>query len=515
MANAYATLMSGVTTIQSPGSPEDADLRSATARGAIPGPRILTSLGSLNESSGSPDELRAKIREFKARGADLIKLFASQSIRDGGAPTMTDAQLQAACGEAHAQGLRVLVHAHAAEAMKRAINAGCDQIEHGIFATDEVLQLMVQKGTYFSPQCALVFTNYLDNRAKYQGIGNYNDAGFASMEQSLPLAVETVRKATRTKGLKVVFGTDAVAGAHGRNVEDLICRINAGGAAAARGAAQCDGAFGAVDAAGRFARDIGTAHAGRPRGGAGRRDEGCDRAPARAVRDEERTDLQERARVAERGRAAMRACRCCFGSRQFAALIELAHGRPAEHCAGDRARRGGRPARLRSGVWGGARGARRNARSCRRALPGSATTPALIAFGTATALEIVAYYVPWLDHLLDVIASPAAVIAGVVASAAVMTDLPPLVTWTVALIGGGGVAGTMQLLSVGARLKSTLATGGLANPVVATGEAAGAVGLTLVAILLPLVALACCLLLVFLLLRLARRRRLRRASPVR
>ncbi len=227
--NAYTTLMSGVTTVQSPGSPEDADLRSAIGRGVIPGPRLLTSLGSLSESSGTPDELRAKIRDFKARGADLIKLFASKSIRDGGAPTMTDAQLQAACGEAHAQGLRVLVHAHAAEAMKAAINAGCDQIEHGIFATDEVLQMMVQKGTYFSPQCALVFTNYLDNRAKYQGIGNYNDAGFASMQQSLPLAVATVRKAAQLKGLKLVFGTDAVAGAHGRNVEDLICRINQAG----------------------------------------------------------------------------------------------------------------------------------------------------------------------------------------------------------------------------------------------------------------------------------------------
>lgn len=141
-----------------------------------------------------------------------------------------------------------------------------------------------------------------------------------------------------------------------------------------------------------------------------------------------------------------------------------------------------------------------------------ATTPALIAFGTATALEIVAYYVPWLDHLLDVIASPAAVIAGVVASAAVMTDLPPLVTWTIALIGGGGVAGTIQLLSVGARFKSTVATGGIANPVVATGEAAGAIGLTAVAILLPLIALACCLVLGFLLVRRARRRRARRAS---
>jgi len=222
-------LMSGITTTQSLGSPEDRDLRDAINRGALPGPRLLTSLGSLSEASGTPDELRAKVRAFKARGADVIKLFASKSIRDGGGQTMTDAQLQAACDEGHTLGLRVLVHAHAAEAMTAAVNAGCDQIEHGIFATDEVLQLMVQKGTYLSPQCGLVFRNYLDNRAKYQGIGNYNDVGFKSMEESMPLGIATVRKVTQTKGLKVVFGTDAVAGAHGRNVEDLICRINEAG----------------------------------------------------------------------------------------------------------------------------------------------------------------------------------------------------------------------------------------------------------------------------------------------
>ena len=227
--NAYATLLSGVTTVQSPGSPEDADLRAAIARGAVPGPRLLTSLGSLNEASGTPDELRAKVRAFKARGADLIKLFASKSIREGGTQTMSDAQLQAACGEAHAQGVRVLVHAHAAEAMLAAVQAGCDQVEHGVFATEAVLRLMAQRGTYLSPQCGLVFRNYLDNRARYQGIGNYNDEGFASMERSLPLAIAAVRAATRTPGLKVVFGTDAVAGAHGRNVEDLICRMTEAG----------------------------------------------------------------------------------------------------------------------------------------------------------------------------------------------------------------------------------------------------------------------------------------------
>jgi imidazolonepropionase-like amidohydrolase len=225
--NAYQTLMSGVTTLQSPGSNEDKDLRDAIGRGAVPGPRILTSLGSL--SGGSPDSIRQRVRDFKARGADLIKIFASRSIRDGGGPTMTIDQLRAACGESHAQGLRAMVHAHAAEAMMLAVDAGCDQIEHGVFATQAVLTHMASKGTYFSPQCGLVFRNYLENRAKYEGIGNYNAEGFASMERAVPLAVAAVRTAANTPGLKLVFGTDAVAGAHGRNVEDLICRVSEAG----------------------------------------------------------------------------------------------------------------------------------------------------------------------------------------------------------------------------------------------------------------------------------------------
>ena len=227
--NAYETLMSGVTTVQSPGSPEDKDLRDAIARGAAPGPRILTSLGSLSERSGTPDELRVKIRELKSQGADLIKLFASKSIREGGGVTMTQGQLDAACGEASLLGLRTLVHAHSAEAMKLAANAGCNQIEHGIFATPEVLTLMAASGTFFSPQCGLVFRNYLGNRAKYEGIGNYNADGFAAMEKALPMGVDVIRRAASTPGLKMVFGTDAVAGAHGHNVEDLICRVNEAG----------------------------------------------------------------------------------------------------------------------------------------------------------------------------------------------------------------------------------------------------------------------------------------------
>jgi imidazolonepropionase-like amidohydrolase len=227
--NVFATLESGVTTIQSPGSPEDKDLRDVIAAGAIPGPRILTSLQPISSPRLTPDTLREIVRRRKAEGADFIKIFASQSIRDGGGPTLSQEQLDAICGEAKAVSLRTLVHAHSAESMKAATLAGCTQIEHGVFATDEVLRLMAQRGTFFDPQCGLVFRNYLDNRAKYEGIGNYNEAGFAAMEKAIPLAVAAFKRARATPGLKIVWGTDAVAGAHGRNVEDLICRVQDGG----------------------------------------------------------------------------------------------------------------------------------------------------------------------------------------------------------------------------------------------------------------------------------------------
>lgn len=227
--NAFATLTSGVTTIQSPGAVEDKDVRDFIAAGQIPGPRVLTSLQPITSPRLTPDSLRDIVRRRKADGADFIKIFASQSIRDGGAPTLSQEQLDAICGEAKTQGLRTLVHAHSAESMKAATLAGCTQIEHGVFATDEVLRLMAERGVYFDPQCGLVFRNYLDNRAKYEGIGNYNAAGFAAMEKAIPLAVAALRRARATPGLKIVWGTDAVAGAHGHNVEDLICRVQEGG----------------------------------------------------------------------------------------------------------------------------------------------------------------------------------------------------------------------------------------------------------------------------------------------
>jgi imidazolonepropionase-like amidohydrolase len=226
--NAWHTLAAGVTTAQSPGAAEDADLRAAIAAG-LPGPRLLTSLEPIFAEDGPPDSLRALVRQRKAAGADFIKLFASKSIREGGAQTMTDAQLAAACGEAKALGLRTLVHAHSAESMRAAVLAGCDQIEHGVFATKDVLALMAARGTIFDPQCGLVFHNYLDHKPVFQGIGNFTPEGFAAMERAIPLAQSAFRQATATPGLRVVFGTDAVAGAHGRNAEELVCRVREGG----------------------------------------------------------------------------------------------------------------------------------------------------------------------------------------------------------------------------------------------------------------------------------------------
>lgn len=142
---------------------------------------------------------------------------------------MTPAQLNAICAEANALGIRTIVHAHSAESVRMATMAGCMQIEHGVFTTDAELKLMAEKGTFFDPHICLVFRNYLDNRARYNGIGNFNDAGFTSMEKAVPVAMEMYKRALKTPGLKVVFGTDAVAGAHGRNVEELVCRVNEGG----------------------------------------------------------------------------------------------------------------------------------------------------------------------------------------------------------------------------------------------------------------------------------------------
>jgi imidazolonepropionase-like amidohydrolase len=225
--NAYVTLMAGFTTIQSLGALTDLDLRDLIARGILPGPRILTSLDPLNENSGTPEHIRELVRERVRQGADVIKLFATKSIRDGGAQTMSDAQIQAACGEATAQGKRSVVHAHASGGAKAAVLAGCTSIEHGSMLDNETLDLMVQHGTFLDPNVSTTH-NYLEHKKEYFGIGNYTEEGFAEMEKALPVRLETLHRAL-ARHVKIVFGTDATAGAHGRNAEEFIYRVKDGG----------------------------------------------------------------------------------------------------------------------------------------------------------------------------------------------------------------------------------------------------------------------------------------------
>jgi imidazolonepropionase-like amidohydrolase len=230
-ANAWATLMAGFTTIQSVGSPTDLPLRDAIARGELPGPRVLTAVEPLfgrGEQTGTPDQIRAFIRKQKENGADLIKIFASQSIRQGGGMTLSQEQLNAACDEAKKLGLRTLVHAYKA-AVRAATLAGCTQIEHGTLATDDDLKLMAERGTYLDPQAGLVIENYLRNKQRYLGTPGYTEEGFAAMEKILPLNHQLVQQASKIPGLKIVFGTDAVAGAHGYNAEEFIDRVRDGG----------------------------------------------------------------------------------------------------------------------------------------------------------------------------------------------------------------------------------------------------------------------------------------------
>jgi imidazolonepropionase-like amidohydrolase len=226
--NALVTLQAGFTTVQSVGAASDKPLRDAIARGELPGPRILTSLGSVSNAKWTVEQIREDIRRKKADGADLIKIFASASIRDGGTPTLSQEQLDAACGEARALGLRSMVHAHSPESMLRAARAKCTVVEHGGLANAEALKALADAGVYFDPNIGLVTQNYLENKARFLGIGNYTEAGFSAMEKALGFKDAMFSAALKTPGLKMVMGTDAVAGAHGQNAREPIERVKSG-----------------------------------------------------------------------------------------------------------------------------------------------------------------------------------------------------------------------------------------------------------------------------------------------
>ncbi len=229
--NAYATLMAGFTTVQSLGSPRDRDLREAIARGTLPGPRVLTALRAVNAGTGSANEIRAFVRQLAADGADVVKVFASASIREGGGLVMTEEQLRAVCGEAQAVGLRTVVHAYGTDGLTATIEAGCGGIEHGNRYNDAVIDLMADRGVYLDPHVGSLWANYFEHKDQFIGRGNYTEEGFALMEEARVTGYETFRRTLAHGGVRVVYGTDAVAGAHGRNAEEFVYRVRDGGQA--------------------------------------------------------------------------------------------------------------------------------------------------------------------------------------------------------------------------------------------------------------------------------------------
>ena len=159
----------------------------------------------------------------KKRALTLIKIFAAGSVRR---PQMllSQEQLNAACDEAKKLGLRTLVHAYK-DAVRAAVVAGCTQIEHGPLATDDDLKLMVQKGVWLDPQAGLVMENYLLNQDKFADTPGYPKEVFPAIKEMIPAYHDFFKQALKIPGLKILFGSDAVAGAHGRNAEEFIDRV--------------------------------------------------------------------------------------------------------------------------------------------------------------------------------------------------------------------------------------------------------------------------------------------------
>lgn len=222
---AWDTLMGGVTTVQTVGALSEKPIRDAIRDQGFPGPRVLTSLEWIDGDADTTDEaLRAMVRERKAQGADLVKIRASASQRVGATPTLNEAQLKVLCDEAYALGFRPMVHAYGSQ-VAAAARAGCHQIEHATYATPDELQVAIDHGVFLGPQVGLVVQNYLANQDRYLGVGNYTEEGMQIMERDMPRDFEICRLAASNPDAKLVFSTDATAGAHGKNADEFIGRV--------------------------------------------------------------------------------------------------------------------------------------------------------------------------------------------------------------------------------------------------------------------------------------------------
>ena len=226
--NARKYLESGFTTLRSLGASNlvDIDIRNAINNGLIPGPRLFVSGEPLSESAIKVTDGEAPMREYVrkqvAAKVDVIKIFGSLSSRAGGGPTYTLEQMKAAVDEAHKAGKPVAVHAHAAEAVRRAILAGADTIEHGALMDDATIDLMVQKQVVYVPNLYLA-EYYLANGEKF----HFNEEQLRYTRDFMKPRAEAFAKAVR-KGARIVFGTDAAAGMPGHTAPEFERRVALG-----------------------------------------------------------------------------------------------------------------------------------------------------------------------------------------------------------------------------------------------------------------------------------------------
>lgn len=251
-AIAQKTLMAGFTTVRDlGGTGVNISLRNAINQGIVVGPRIFTAGKSIATTGGhadptngyrkdlmgdpgpkegvinSPEEGRQAVRQRYKDGSDLIKITATGGVlsiaKDGSGPQFSDAELKAIIVTARDYGMQVAAHAHGAEGMKRAVLAGVTTIEHGTKMTEEVMDLMKQRGTYYVP--TITAGKFVADQAKVAGY--YHPAVVPKALEIGPQIQETFRKAYR-KGVKIAFGTDAGVFPHGGNAKEFTYMVEAG-----------------------------------------------------------------------------------------------------------------------------------------------------------------------------------------------------------------------------------------------------------------------------------------------
>ncbi|MFO7287482.1 MAG: amidohydrolase family protein [Gammaproteobacteria bacterium] len=225
-ANAYATLLAGFTTIQSPGDLLDVPVARMTAAGFFPGPRILTSQELLfPDTAASETAILDFLRRMRRQGADFVKIFA-----DGPGGEFPAEKLSFACREAAALGMRTIVHAVSQAAVEKVVAARCGSVEHGYGIEDDaVFPKMAEAGIYFSPSLDIP-VHYARRERELPAAADYGPGRITEMPQSYRDYVEVFRQAL-SSGVDIVFASDAVAGVHGHNADEFVWRVVDGGQA--------------------------------------------------------------------------------------------------------------------------------------------------------------------------------------------------------------------------------------------------------------------------------------------